>query len=213
MPWSDDALPARGHLSVEIIGRRVRCPRDMFRWERSAAMADVAAFVEHMNAVAKRGPPATGGGVNVDEAARVLSRVAGWAAEHEPARGGGALAARRCFREFHGRLRTDGRDLLMRAFATTPGDHRAVELPVYLEHGFGDPDAAAYGPQHELSFCMYLIALFKLHRLTFADEPYVVPVLFNRYTITRTPDRGHGHSDGVGGGDARTSRTIRTYRD
>lgn len=51
----DDFLAdALAHLQVEIINRRTYCPRDMFHWERSEAMADIVAFVERMNVMAKR---------------------------------------------------------------------------------------------------------------------------------------------------------------
>lgn len=45
---------ALANLKVEIISHRVYCPRDMFSWERSEAMADVVSFVERMNVVMKR---------------------------------------------------------------------------------------------------------------------------------------------------------------
>lgn len=178
-PPADDA--AYAVLPVEIIGRRrVRDPRDMSRWERSEAAADVAAFVECMNEVAKRHEPAETITENVDRTLRVLSNVANWAAEHEPSTGIG-FSVVTSFQQFHERLRADGHDLLIRTYGR-PGDHRTVELPTYLERSFGDPNANVYGLEHELSFCMFLVALFKLHRLTGADEPYVVAVLFDRYT-------------------------------
>lgn len=152
---------------TEIAGRRVLCPRDMVAWERSEALADVVAFVDRMNALsaaAASGPrPAAATGDDAD----VLRRVGEWAAEAP------------CFDDFHATLRARGPALLCRAYGRD-GDHRVAELPAYLETSFGDPATVAYGPQHELSFAMFLIALFKLGRLTYRDEPYVVSALFDR---------------------------------
>lgn len=180
---------AYGTLPVEIIGRRVHGPRDMGHWERSEANADVAAFVERMNVVAKRWSPndtTTTTTENVDRTMSVLRYVAEWADEHEPVVVSNGFFAMPSFRKFHKRLHADGHELLVRTYGR-PGDHRTVELPVYLEHSFGDPKANTYGLEHELSFCMFLVALFKLHRLTSADERYIVPVLFNRYPARLNP--------------------------
>jgi len=52
-------VPVAGaSLRVEVVGQRVREPRDMFDWERSEARADLLVFVRHMNDVAKRYPAA-----------------------------------------------------------------------------------------------------------------------------------------------------------
>lgn len=188
------ASGAGDNLNVEIIGRRVFCRRDMFRWERSEALADVAAFVDRMNVVAKRyQPPAavvTAKGRrkakstrNVDSVLEVLSCVAGWAEQHESARNDFAAGSR--FGKFHALLHVDGYGLLTSGvFGRHRGDHRVVELPVYLENSFGHPTNMTYGLEHELSFCMFLVGLFKLHHLTCDDEPYIVPVLFARYATS-----------------------------
>jgi hypothetical protein len=147
-------------------------PRHVSGWERSEAFADVAAFVDRMNALSAASlppPPAAAAGGRVDVAADVLRRVGEWA------------EGARCFDDFHAALRARGLALLCRAYGPDAGrDHRATELPAYLETSFGDPATAAYGPEHELSFVMFLIALFKLGRLACRDEPYVVTVLFDR---------------------------------
>lgn len=170
-------------VQVEIIGRRVHCKRDMYRWERSEAMADIVAFVDRMNLAAKRQGSrrvnASSRPKNVNRTMEVLRRVGEWAEEHEPTRNDFTVGPR--FRRFHELLHAEGHSLLVRTYCgRRPGDHRTVELPVYFENSFGDPDAMAYGPEHELSFCMFLAALFKLHCLDCADEPYVVAVLFDR---------------------------------
>lgn len=156
----------------------------MFAWERSEARADVVAFVDQMNAAARRWPTAAdvsgGHPVNVNRTLTVLRRVGEWAAVHG-SRARNDFTVRPRFGKFYELLRSEGPGLLAHTYRCRPGDHRAVELPVYLRDSFGDPVAAAYGPEHELSFCMYLVALFKLQHLDSADEPYIVTVLFDKY--------------------------------
>jgi len=165
-------------------------PRDMFDWERSEARADVLVFVRHMNDVAKRYPAAAAArrrprprDDNVDRAVAVLRTVGEWAAKRcgsadqddHPE----ATAERFC--HFHSQLRANGRSLLDRTYrGRGRADYRDVMLPAYLERSFGDPVTMAYGTAHELSFCAFLVSLFKLHHLTWADEPYVVAVIFDR---------------------------------
>lgn len=174
MQTTDDEFPAAAaaKLQVEMVGRRVFCPRDVFRWERTEAFADLMAFVERMNVAAAAGTgtdKGTGTTGNVDRALEVLLQVEGWTQE-----------ASTEFVEFHRTLHAEGRALLVRTYGR-PGDHRTLELPEYLKKSFGDPATGTYGPENELSFCMYLVALFKLHHLTCEDEPYIVAVLFDRY--------------------------------
>lgn len=174
-------FPAAANLPVEIIGRRVRCSQDMYRWERSEARADVTGFVERINAVAAATATATAAvdGVtdNMRRASEILWQVARWAELHRPARNDFTVVS--AFSRFLATLRSDGHVMLVRTYGR-PAEHRTVELPVYLEKSFGDANAMEYGPEHELSFCMYLVALFKLRHLTCADEPHVVTLLFNR---------------------------------
>ncbi|XP_060846011.1 LOW QUALITY PROTEIN: serine/threonine-protein phosphatase 2A activator-like [Rhopalosiphum padi] len=186
-------------LPVEIVGRRVHQPRDMFDWERSEARADVLVFVHHMNDVVKRYPSAAaarrrwrrrqqrGRDCNVDKVMAVLRVVGEWAEKRcsEPAGHDHLpmMSAAEHFGHFHGQLRAEGRALLDRTYDSGCGraDYRSVMLPAYLERSFGDPVTMTYGPAHELSFCVFLVALFKLHRLTWADEPFIVTVIFDRY--------------------------------
>lgn len=176
------------NLPVEIVDWRVRRPLDMFDWERSESRAEVLAFVRHMNAVAKRYPSAPARrrrrrpnySANVEKAVGVLRTVGEWAAEHCGPSQDHQTAVER-FGDFHGQLRVDGQALLDRTYCGGGrADYRDVMLPVYLERSFGDPATMAYGTAHELSFCVFLVALFKLHRLTWTDEPYVITVIFNR---------------------------------
>ncbi|VVC27550.1 Phosphotyrosyl phosphatase activator, PTPA, partial [Cinara cedri] len=174
-------FPASANLPVEIIGRRVYCRRDMLRWECSQAQADMRVFIERMNVVlAERyRPTATAtpdGTENVRKAAEVLGQVTQWAELNRPARNDFMVVP--AFGKFHAMLRSKSHDLLVRMYGR-PAEHRTVELPAYLEKSFGDADTMEYGPEHEISFCMFLIALFKLHHLTCADEHYVVSVLFD----------------------------------
>lgn len=185
-----DAFPTDDNLRVEIIGRRVFCPRDMFRWEQSEALADIVAFVERMNVASAerhgRGRT-TKPGKNVSRVLDVLRQVRDWARAGRDSSWclfsavglGGRFPS---FGAFHEMLSENGPDLLARTYrgCGSAGDHRPAELPVYLAASFGDRDTATYGPEHELSFCMFLVALFKLGRLTFADEHHVVAVLFDK---------------------------------
>lgn len=116
---------------------------------------------------------------STDMVMEVLQNVGDWAKEHKPACRAG-FSVRPSFLKFYNLLHNAGYDLLIQMYGRK-NDHRVVELPVYLENSFGDPNTMAYGLEHELSFCMFLVALFKLHHLTCADEPYIVTMLFNRY--------------------------------
>jgi len=177
-------------LPVEVVSQRVREPRDMFDWERSEARADLLVFVRHMNDVVKRYPAAVPArrrprpcDDNVDRAIAVLRTVGEWAVKCcKPAGGDNhpeSAAERFC--HFHGQLRADGRCLLDRTYSGRGrAEYRDVMLPTYLERSFGDPVTMTYGPAHELSFCAFLVSLFKLHHLTWADEPLVVTVIFDR---------------------------------
>lgn len=123
-----------------------------------------------MNAAAAAASAGHVDGGRADETAEVLRHVGEWAVELQS------------FDDFHDALRVRGRALLSRTYGPAgPRDHRVAELPAYLETSFGDPETTAYGPEHELSFAMFLAALFKLGRLTHGDEPYAVNVLFDRY--------------------------------
>ncbi|XP_029341625.1 serine/threonine-protein phosphatase 2A activator-like [Acyrthosiphon pisum] len=187
-------VPVAGaSLPVEVVCQRVREPRDMFDWERSEARADLLVFVRHMNDVAKRYPAAAAArrrrrprpfDDNVDRAMAVLRTVGEWAVKRCGPAGQDdrpeSAAERFC--HFHSQLRADGRCLLNRTYGGRGrAEYRDVMLPAYLERSFGDPVTMAYGPAHELSFCAFLVSLFKLHHLTWADEPFVVTVIFDKY--------------------------------
>jgi len=188
-------VPVAGaSLPVEMVGQRVREPRDMFDWERSEARADLLVFVRHMNDVAKRYPAAAAArrrriprprpvDDNVDRAMAVLQTVCEWAAKRNESAGQDDRpeAATERFCHFHSQLRADGRCLLDRTYGGRGrAEYRDVMLPAYLERSFGDPFTMAYGPAHELSFCAFLVSLFKLHHLTWADEPFVATVIFDK---------------------------------
>lgn len=183
-------LNGDNNLQAEIVGRRVFCPRDMFQWERSEALADIVAFVERMNVAAAEQSDRdlqVKPGRNVSRVLDVLRQVCDLA---KAGRGSSwclfsaaGLGARfPSFSTFHETLRNNGPDLFARTYRGRGpvGDHRLAELPAYLSASFGDPDTRTYGPEHELSFCMFLVALFKLGRLTFADEPFIVAVIFDK---------------------------------
>lgn len=181
MQWTADETPAAAIADrpLEACGPRARRPRDMSRWERSRALADVVTFVERVNRTTARGEtgtPVTGADENVRAAIGVLRAVRRWAENCGP---DDCETVR--FDRFHRRLRAGSRDLLSDAYAAAPAERRAVELPEYLNRSFGDPATAAYGAEHELSFCMFLVALYELNRLTAADDPFVAPVLFQEY--------------------------------
>ncbi|CAI6373221.1 unnamed protein product [Macrosiphum euphorbiae] len=186
-------VPVAGaSLPVEMVGQRVREPRDMFDWERSEARADLLVFVRHMNDVAKRYPAAAAArrrriprprpvDDNVDRAMAVLRTVGEWAAKRSEPAGQVEEAATERFCHFHSQLRADGRCLLDQTYGGRGrAEYRDVMLPAYLERSFGDPFTMAYGPAHELSFCTFLVSLFKLHHLTWADEPFVATVIFDK---------------------------------
>lgn len=116
---------------------------------------------------------------STDRVMEVLRNVGDWAKDHKPACRVG-FSVRPSFLKFYNLLHVVGYDLLIQ-MCGRQNEHRTVELPVYLENSFGDPNTMTYGLEHELSFCMFLVALFKLHHLTCADEPYIVTMLFNRY--------------------------------
>jgi len=186
-------VPVAGaSLPVEIVGRRVCQPQDMFDWERSEARAEVLVFVRHMNDMAKRFPTAASvrqrqrsRNNNVNKALMVLLTVGEWAAKRSLPAGhdNNPRAIAESFCHFQKQLRADGRTLLHRTYGghgNGHADYRDVMLPVYLEQSFGDPNTMTYGPAHELSFCAFLVSLFKLRHLMWADEPYVVTVIFDR---------------------------------
>jgi len=188
-------VPVAGaSLPVEVVGQRVRQLRDMFDWKRSEARTDLLVFVRHMNDVAKRYPVAAAArrrrrprprpvDDNVDRAMAVLRTVGEWAVKRSGPAGQGdpPEAAAELFCHFHSQLRADGRCLLDRTYGGRGrAEYRDVMLPTYLERSFGDPVTMAYGPAHELSFCAFLVSLFKLHHLTWADEPFVVTVIFDK---------------------------------
>lgn len=179
-------------LPVEVVSQRVREPRDMFDWERSEARADLLVFVRHMNDVAKRYPATVAArrrprprpcDDNVDRAIAVLRTVGEWAVNScKPAgEDNHPESAAERFCHFHSQLRGDGRCLLNQTYGGRGrAEYRDVMLPAYLERSFGDPVTTTYGPAHELSFCAFLVSLFKLHHLTWADEPFVVTVIFDK---------------------------------
>jgi hypothetical protein len=57
------------------------------------------------------------------------------------------------------------------------------ELAGYFSESFGNATRIDYGSGHELSFLVWLRCLDKLGRLTEADRPAVVLVVFERYLV------------------------------
>lgn len=57
----------------------------------------------------------------------------------------------------------------------------AVELVPYLLDSFGNPTRIDYGTGHELSFTLFLMALFKIGIFTKSDELAVAIKVFNTY--------------------------------
>lgn len=57
------------------------------------------------------------------------------------------------------------------------------ELTTYIVDGFGNPTRIDYGTGHELSFCMFLCALYKVNMLKQSDSKAVVNVIFLRLIL------------------------------
>lgn len=189
MDYFHDGEDATIDLEIEKLGRRIFHRRHMFDWEASEAINDLTAFVCRMNEEVKGTvrpldsnaadtliPWSSGVNVVMVVLQNVLERLAAAGDPSVPDNG----TASRNFAEFHRHIRNDSHTELVRMY----GDrckHLIVELPVYLERSFGDPHKTQYGIEHELSFVMFLIGLYKLNCLTHSDGQFIVCSLFDRY--------------------------------
>lgn len=58
-----------------------------------------------------------------------------------------------------------------------------IEITAYIVDSFGNPTRIDYGTGHELSFCMFLCGLYKVHILKQSDSKATVNILFSRLII------------------------------
>ncbi|XP_050430705.1 serine/threonine-protein phosphatase 2A activator-like [Adelges cooleyi] len=176
-------------VKVEKVQRRVHHRRDMFEWECSEAFGDIVAFMRQMNEEVQgtvqskitiacsdqsTKPPWSS---RVQMVLDILNNVHAWATHNQSDINSGYSPVS-LFQKFHKMLHSDGHTLIVQMYGAI-GSHLTVELPVYLKQSFGAPENMEYGIQHEISFTMFLIILYKLNFLTPLDEPYVVCLLFD----------------------------------
>ncbi|XP_060522112.1 serine/threonine-protein phosphatase 2A activator-like [Cylas formicarius] len=165
----------------------VKTPEDMLKWDRSEAYLEYMGFIFAINN-AVRGTTNSDGSRNasqaVDKIMTLLDRLGHWIDEippiQQPQRFGN-----QAFRSWYNRLQTESITVLQNALP--PNLHRALpEIAVYLQESFGNATRIDYGTGHEISFLMFLCALFKIGFLTEADLAATACKIFVKYlTLAR----------------------------
>ncbi|CAH1175715.1 unnamed protein product [Phaedon cochleariae] len=160
----------------------VRNMDDMLQWDKSEAHFEYLGFIYAVNDAVK-GKSNAQGGTNVSEGInkvlQLLDQLSQWVddipAIQQPQRFGNIA-----FREWYNKLKSEAIPLLHQVLPENL--HRGVpEIMIYLVEGFGNSTRIDYGTGHELSFVMFLCALFKIGYLKEEDMPATACKVFVKY--------------------------------
>ncbi|XP_050535013.1 serine/threonine-protein phosphatase 2A activator-like [Daktulosphaira vitifoliae] len=200
MDYFDDQ-EVMNDLKIEKLGRCIFHRRDMFDWESSEAINDVITFVSQMNEEIKGTIQIDNNNIKhtsipwsskVNLVLVILQNVYERLIDHPSDLNNRSALY---FYELHDYIRSEGHAVIVQMYGDK-GKHLTVELPVYFKRSFGDPDKMQYGIEHELSFIMFLIGLYKLNFLSSSDGQFTVCLLFNRYKLKASNNFGNfGLSD------------------
>ncbi|XP_023011968.2 phosphotyrosyl phosphatase activator [Leptinotarsa decemlineata] len=160
---------------------------DMMQWDKSEAYFEYLGFIYAIND-SIRGKSNSQGSANASEEINklvgVLDTINQWIDDippvQQPQRFGNIA-----FRDFYKKLKDQAIPLLQTIFPEYL--YRAIpEIMVYLVEGFGNSTRIDYGTGHELSFVMFLCALFKVEYLKPDDQTATACKVFVRYlTLVR----------------------------
>lgn len=155
---------------------------DMQRWLRSEAYKEFFGFIYTVN-VSIKGKSNSVGSANaserVDKICNMLEILEKWIDEippiQQPQRFGN-----QAYRKWHSRLEEETTQLLQ-SILPEPLHKSILEIQIYLIEGFGNSTRIDYGTGHELSFLLFLCALFKIGYLEIDDQIPVACKIFVRY--------------------------------
>ncbi|XP_050510462.1 serine/threonine-protein phosphatase 2A activator isoform X2 [Diabrotica virgifera virgifera] len=155
---------------------------DMQHWEKSEAYHEYLGFVCALNEAIKCKTNSAGSANASEEINKIcslLNSLDTWIDEippiQQPQRFGN-----QAFKQWFAKVKDGAAELLHSIFPENL--HKTIpEVSVYLIEGFGNATRIDYGTGHELSFLMFLCALFKIGYLKTGDGPAVAGKVFVRY--------------------------------
>ena len=155
----------------------------MVIWEKSLAYYDIIGFIngistsiqgKKLSAVLEPSPIAE----NLAKIFVDLNRLL----EETPPLDQPQRFGNKAYRDFYQKLQENALDLLKGALPEQ--FHPALaEITVYFTEAFGNATRIDYGTGHELSFIMFLCALYKIKALTENDNLHTGLKIFNEYLL------------------------------
>ncbi|XP_056647023.1 serine/threonine-protein phosphatase 2A activator-like [Diorhabda sublineata] len=155
---------------------------DMQRWEKSEAYKEFFGFICTVNISIKAKSNSAGSknaSESVNKICELLEVLDKWIDEippiNQPQRFGN-----QAYRKWHSRLEGEISQLLQNLLPE-PLHKSIIEIKIYLIEGFGNSTRIDYGTGHELSFLLFLCALFKIGYLQINDQVAIACKVFVRY--------------------------------
>ncbi|XP_031624658.1 serine/threonine-protein phosphatase 2A activator [Contarinia nasturtii] len=163
--------------------RSVKSVNDMAFWEKSTAYYDIIGFINAISQAIQGKKLSTKVDAspiadNLVQVFEVLNKLVDETPPLEqPQRFGN-----KAYREWFEKMKIQSPDLLKRAL---PAEfHPAlIEVAEYFTESFGNATRIDYGTGHELTFIMFLCALYKIHALTESDNLHTGLKIFNEYLL------------------------------
>ncbi|CAH1113783.1 unnamed protein product [Psylliodes chrysocephalus] len=177
----DNVIDSEKHVYI-MPTKMVKNISDMLQWDKSEAYFEYLGFIYSLNDSIRgktNSEASHGASPEIEKLCVLLETLNGWIDEippvQQPQRFGN-----QAFKVWYNRLKDDAIVLLQKVVPDRL--YRAVpEIMVYLIEGFGNSIRIDYGTGHELSFIMFLCALFKIGFLKFTDQPATACKVFVRY--------------------------------
>ncbi|XP_057656005.1 serine/threonine-protein phosphatase 2A activator-like [Diorhabda carinulata] len=161
--------------------KMVKKKEDMKRWEASPAYKDIFEFICNVNNYI-RGKTNSMGSEDasecVDKIYSMLDTLDEWIDEIPPVKD--KRFSTEAYRDWHARLQREA--VLLIADMLPHYLFRALlEIEKYFVNAFGNSNRIYYGTEHELTFIMFLLALFKIGYLDIDDLVPAACKIFVRY--------------------------------
>ncbi|CAG9838183.1 unnamed protein product [Diabrotica balteata] len=178
---NDAAVLPENHVYITPT-KQVKNMGDMQHWEKSEAYHEYLGFICALNEAIKCKSNSAGSADASEEINKIcslLNSLDTWIDEippiQQPQRFGN-----QAFKQWYAKVKDGAAELFHSIFPENL--HKSIpEVSLYLIEGFGNATRIDYGTGHELSFLMFLCALFKIGYLNTRDGPAVACKVFVRY--------------------------------
>lgn len=164
--------------------RCVKSVNDMAIWEKSTAYYDIIGFINAISQAiqGKKLTTKLEPSPIADNLVRIFEEDLHRLVDETPPLDQPQRFGNKAYREWFDKMKTQSFALLEEALPVE--FHPAlIEITTYFTESFGNQTRIDYGTGHELSFIMFLCALYKIHALKESDNLHTGLKIFNSYLM------------------------------